>query len=315
MFQFAAHNYLVVRLYVIETHLLKFPLAAPAGAYGIAVAPPAMGSGASSRAVMFTVGSPPSSATPPTCTHMVLRTRTTSGKTFLTTMDCPQAVFRLAHFCLLPRAAAPLGCTVKVLCTVDYCQTTSAFSLLKRRPEAWIYSTVVSNLLCTQLYSTTGHVRDLCDKSGEEKLDFWCCIFACCCSLYQKQHIRAVSCLHFCTWQLCCQIPKIWTRRSSVCSGWAGDCSSILVWTVAQPLLCTIGLSALESLSTVSQNVCYKKSRCSLCILYRAMQGMVRRACQEWIGDDYWFSFAVIRSPSAARWNNLLDWMCVLFFL
>uniref|UniRef100_A0A8C2TY43 non-specific serine/threonine protein kinase n=1 Tax=Coturnix japonica TaxID=93934 RepID=A0A8C2TY43_COTJA len=51
---------------------------APAGAYGIAVAPPSMGSGAGSRAVMFTVGSPPSSATPPTCTHMVLRTRTTS---------------------------------------------------------------------------------------------------------------------------------------------------------------------------------------------------------------------------------------------
>uniref|UniRef100_A0A8B9TPJ8 non-specific serine/threonine protein kinase n=1 Tax=Anas platyrhynchos TaxID=8839 RepID=A0A8B9TPJ8_ANAPL len=51
---------------------------APAGAYGITVGPPSMGSGASSRAVMFTVGSPPSSATPPTCTHMVLRTRTTS---------------------------------------------------------------------------------------------------------------------------------------------------------------------------------------------------------------------------------------------
>ncbi|NXT47047.1 ULK2 kinase, partial [Pluvianellus socialis] len=48
---------------------------APAGAYGIGMAPPSMGSGASSRAVMFTVGSPPSSATPPTCTHMVLRTR------------------------------------------------------------------------------------------------------------------------------------------------------------------------------------------------------------------------------------------------
>ncbi|NXA01466.1 ULK2 kinase, partial [Nesospiza acunhae] len=48
---------------------------APAGAYGIAMATPSMASGASSRAVMFTVGSPPSSATPPTCTHMVLRTR------------------------------------------------------------------------------------------------------------------------------------------------------------------------------------------------------------------------------------------------
>uniref|UniRef100_A0A8C7EEK9 non-specific serine/threonine protein kinase n=1 Tax=Nothoprocta perdicaria TaxID=30464 RepID=A0A8C7EEK9_NOTPE len=51
---------------------------APAGACGIAMAPPSMGSGASSRAVLFTVGSPPSSTTPPTCTHMVLRTRTTS---------------------------------------------------------------------------------------------------------------------------------------------------------------------------------------------------------------------------------------------
>uniref|UniRef100_A0A7M4F4K0 Unc-51 like autophagy activating kinase 2 n=1 Tax=Crocodylus porosus TaxID=8502 RepID=A0A7M4F4K0_CROPO len=51
---------------------------APAGACGIAMAPPCIGTGASSRAVMFTVGSPPSSATPPTCTHMVLRTRTTS---------------------------------------------------------------------------------------------------------------------------------------------------------------------------------------------------------------------------------------------
>ncbi|XP_019366718.1 PREDICTED: serine/threonine-protein kinase ULK2 [Gavialis gangeticus] len=51
---------------------------APAGACGIAMAPPCIGTGASSRAVMFTVGSPPNSATPPTCTHMVLRTRTTS---------------------------------------------------------------------------------------------------------------------------------------------------------------------------------------------------------------------------------------------
>ncbi|XP_073172065.1 serine/threonine-protein kinase ULK2 isoform X3 [Lepidochelys kempii] len=51
---------------------------APAGACGIAMALPSIGTGASSRAVMFTVGSPPNSATPPTCTHMVLRTRTTS---------------------------------------------------------------------------------------------------------------------------------------------------------------------------------------------------------------------------------------------
>ncbi|XP_044286048.1 serine/threonine-protein kinase ULK2 isoform X2 [Varanus komodoensis] len=51
---------------------------APPGACGIVAVPPPVGSGGSSRAVMFTVGSPPNSATPPTCTHMVLRARTTS---------------------------------------------------------------------------------------------------------------------------------------------------------------------------------------------------------------------------------------------
>ncbi|XP_053424548.1 serine/threonine-protein kinase ULK2 isoform X2 [Nycticebus coucang] len=50
---------------------------APAGACGVVLAPPT-GTAASSRAVLFTVGSPPHSATAPTCTHMVLRTRTTS---------------------------------------------------------------------------------------------------------------------------------------------------------------------------------------------------------------------------------------------
>ncbi|XP_074045339.1 serine/threonine-protein kinase ULK2 isoform X2 [Macrotis lagotis] len=49
---------------------------APAGACGV-LGPPGA-TAASSRAVMFTVGSPPNSATPPTCTQMVLRTRTTS---------------------------------------------------------------------------------------------------------------------------------------------------------------------------------------------------------------------------------------------
>ncbi|XP_073874918.1 serine/threonine-protein kinase ULK2 isoform X8 [Macaca fascicularis] len=51
---------------------------APAGACGIVLAPPA-GIAASSRAVLFTVGSPPHSAVAPTCTHMLLRARTTSG--------------------------------------------------------------------------------------------------------------------------------------------------------------------------------------------------------------------------------------------
>ncbi|XP_074120012.1 serine/threonine-protein kinase ULK2 [Sminthopsis crassicaudata] len=50
---------------------------APAGACAVVLGPP-VAPGVSSRAVMFTVGSPPSSATPPTCTQMVLRTRTTS---------------------------------------------------------------------------------------------------------------------------------------------------------------------------------------------------------------------------------------------
>uniref|UniRef100_A0A2K5J118 non-specific serine/threonine protein kinase n=2 Tax=Colobus angolensis palliatus TaxID=336983 RepID=A0A2K5J118_COLAP len=50
---------------------------APAGACGIVLAPPA-GIAASSRAVLFTVGSPPHSAVAPTCTHMLLRTRTSS---------------------------------------------------------------------------------------------------------------------------------------------------------------------------------------------------------------------------------------------
>uniref|UniRef100_A0A8C6VNA4 non-specific serine/threonine protein kinase n=1 Tax=Naja naja TaxID=35670 RepID=A0A8C6VNA4_NAJNA len=51
---------------------------APPGACGITGGHPSMPVGASSRAVMFTVGSPPNSATPPMCTHMVLRARTMS---------------------------------------------------------------------------------------------------------------------------------------------------------------------------------------------------------------------------------------------
>ncbi|KAK7827422.1 hypothetical protein U0070_026628 [Myodes glareolus] len=50
---------------------------APAGACSVMLALPA-GTAASARAVLFTVGSPPHSATAPACTHMVLRTRTTS---------------------------------------------------------------------------------------------------------------------------------------------------------------------------------------------------------------------------------------------
>ncbi|MGH0166196.1 UNVERIFIED_CONTAM: hypothetical protein FKN15_050508 [Acipenser sinensis] len=46
---------------------------APAGAYGM----PTL-TGASPRTVMFTVGSPPNSTTPPTCSHMGIRPRTTS---------------------------------------------------------------------------------------------------------------------------------------------------------------------------------------------------------------------------------------------
>ncbi|XP_077924120.1 serine/threonine-protein kinase ULK2 isoform X2 [Halichoerus grypus] len=51
---------------------------APAGACGGGLAP-ALGTAASSRAVLFTVGSPPHSAAAPTAAHTVLRTRTTSA--------------------------------------------------------------------------------------------------------------------------------------------------------------------------------------------------------------------------------------------
>nr|XP_033777445.1 serine/threonine-protein kinase ULK2 [Geotrypetes seraphini] len=51
---------------------------APAGTSGMSLGPPSMGTVGSSRTVMFTVGSPPNSATPPTCTNIVIRTRTTS---------------------------------------------------------------------------------------------------------------------------------------------------------------------------------------------------------------------------------------------
>ncbi|KAM9747179.1 serine/threonine-protein kinase ULK2 isoform 6-T7 [Dama dama] len=51
---------------------------APAGACGVALAPP-IGAAASPRAVMFTVGSPPHRAAATTCAHTGLRIRTTSG--------------------------------------------------------------------------------------------------------------------------------------------------------------------------------------------------------------------------------------------
>ncbi|KAG8587801.1 hypothetical protein GDO81_005786 [Engystomops pustulosus] len=47
---------------------------APSGATGSVLTVPVM----ANRAVMFTVGSPPSSSTPPTCTHMMMRARATS---------------------------------------------------------------------------------------------------------------------------------------------------------------------------------------------------------------------------------------------
>ncbi|XP_053786733.1 serine/threonine-protein kinase ULK2 isoform X2 [Desmodus rotundus] len=51
---------------------------APAGACGVVLAPP-VGTAPSSRAVLFTVGSPPHSATALPCAHVVLRARTTSA--------------------------------------------------------------------------------------------------------------------------------------------------------------------------------------------------------------------------------------------
>uniref|UniRef100_A0A8K9WQT9 non-specific serine/threonine protein kinase n=1 Tax=Oncorhynchus mykiss TaxID=8022 RepID=A0A8K9WQT9_ONCMY len=51
---------------------------APAGPFGLAQP---RGGAASPRAVLFTVGSPPNSSTPPTCSHLGARPRTTSGET------------------------------------------------------------------------------------------------------------------------------------------------------------------------------------------------------------------------------------------
>ncbi|XP_067864549.1 serine/threonine-protein kinase ULK2 isoform X1 [Heptranchias perlo] len=51
---------------------------APAGASGLTVGSPAMVIGMSPRTVVFTVGSPPSSVTPPHSSHMVTRARTMS---------------------------------------------------------------------------------------------------------------------------------------------------------------------------------------------------------------------------------------------
>ncbi|XP_072794582.1 serine/threonine-protein kinase ULK2 isoform X1 [Vicugna pacos] len=48
------------------------------GACGVALAPP-VGTAAGSRAVLFTVGSPPHSAAAPTCAHTVLRARPSAG--------------------------------------------------------------------------------------------------------------------------------------------------------------------------------------------------------------------------------------------
>lgn len=50
------------------------PSPAPAGTFGLPMG------GASPRTVVFTVGSPPNSSTPPTCSHLASRPRTTSGE-------------------------------------------------------------------------------------------------------------------------------------------------------------------------------------------------------------------------------------------
>lgn len=56
-----------------------FPLLkAPAGPSGLV-----QGGSASPRTVLFTVGSPPNSITPPTCSHLGTRPRTTSGEDLL----------------------------------------------------------------------------------------------------------------------------------------------------------------------------------------------------------------------------------------
>lgn len=223
---------------------LQCSLPAPAGPYGIAMAPPSMGSGAGSRAVMFTVGSPPSSATPPTCTHMVLRTRTTSGKTSLPAVGCSQMQYwGLPTFgpvtWWLPCAVGTRGRTVKVLCKVEI----NIGQLLpfspKERARGTIYDAAGCNLLCTQLYSTTG--RSLWQRwRGDVRfLILRFCLLPYVvpgatpkgCELAALQHVSAT-------------LPAIKDLdvKALFCSGGAGVCSSVLLWAVAQPLVCTVGL-------------------------------------------------------------------------
>ncbi|XP_044058451.1 serine/threonine-protein kinase ULK2 isoform X4 [Siniperca chuatsi] len=66
--------FLFIFIYIIERETTKFSLPkAPAGPSGLT-----QGGSASPRTVLFTVGSPPNSSTPPTCSHLGTRPRTTS---------------------------------------------------------------------------------------------------------------------------------------------------------------------------------------------------------------------------------------------
>uniref|UniRef100_A0AAQ5Y156 non-specific serine/threonine protein kinase n=1 Tax=Amphiprion ocellaris TaxID=80972 RepID=A0AAQ5Y156_AMPOC len=60
---------------------------APAGPSGLA-----QGGSASPRTVLFTVGSPPNSSTPPTCSHLGTRPRTTSGEETLHMKGAPSSL-------------------------------------------------------------------------------------------------------------------------------------------------------------------------------------------------------------------------------
>ncbi|KAM7067699.1 serine/threonine-protein kinase ULK2 isoform 3-T3 [Molossus nigricans] len=84
-------------------------IAVPAGACGPVLAPPA-GAAVSTRAVLFTVGSPPHSAAAPTCTHMVLRARTASVGVGMEALDSVHSLWALGHVsCFLAVGSSSSG--------------------------------------------------------------------------------------------------------------------------------------------------------------------------------------------------------------
>lgn len=205
--------------------------------------------------------------------------------------------------------------TVKVLCKVEInIRQLLPFSP-KERASDTIYDAVECNLLCKQLYSTTG--RSLWQRwRGDIRFLILCfCLLPYVvpgttpkgCELTALQHVLAT-------------LPAIRDLgvKALVCSGGAGVCSSVLLWAIAQPLVCTVGLCLGILVSRFPESVLWIAT-----VRYGAAFASSTERCKERWGEPPEsepvmttdLSFAVIHSPSAAGRNNRLDWTCVLFFL